>query len=208
MKSAPLITGSRVLVVDDDRAVLASVRSLLESCGYSVACFESAEDFLAKVSASERGCVITDLRMPGMRGEELLRRVRDALPLLSVVVVTGAADVSLAVRVMEDGAVTLLEKPYAPEALIAAVEKALQRANEQLKATTLRNDVSSRLSLLSDEERAVMECMLQGYPNKRISSELQLSLRTVDRRRSSVMQKMQAASLPELATLLGRVSVQ
>jgi FixJ family two-component response regulator len=191
-----------VAVVDDDPAVLASVRALLGAHGYLASCFSTAEDFLQACPLDAVGCVIADLRMPGIDGGELQRQLADAESTLSVVVVTGHADVPTTVRLMENGAVTLLEKPYKDSALLRAVERGTNRSRAAHARWQRQAELSRCLSQLTDEERQVMEQLLRNQGNKSIGFELGISLRTVDRRRKAVLGKMQAGSVPELAAML------
>jgi two-component system response regulator FixJ len=196
----------RVYVVDDEPTVLRSVQSLLESQGYSVVGFQSAEAFLASVSSDAVGCVITDLKMPGMNGHRLQQHLLTTHPALTVIVISGAADVATAVKVMESGAITLLEKPFVPQALIAAVQKAVEQSEHKHQEFLAVAPVRARLATLTDDERQVMKLMVQGFPNKRIVMDLHLSPRTVDRRRATILAKMGVTSVPELAALVSRIS--
>lgn len=192
-----------VYVVDDDEAVLLSVKAILSQHGYDVHGFSSAEEFLAAAPQDVAGCVITDVQMPGMDGVELQQRLKSARSLFSVVVVTGVADVPLAVTMMERGAITLLEKPYDHIDLLDAVAKGVAASRKQAELVRSEDTVRERLATLSAEELQVMEYMLADKPNKAISHSLDLSMRTVDRRRRAVLDKMKVKSIPELAILLG-----
>jgi FixJ family two-component response regulator len=193
----------QIYVVDDDEAVLLSVKAILSQHGYRVNCYSSAEDFLSAIPTDLPGCVITDVQMPGMDGVELQQRLKTSHGLFSLVVVTGVADVPLAVTMMQRGAVTLLEKPYDHIDLLDAVAKGV--AASRIRAKLLRNEetVRRRLATLSGEEHQVMEYMLEDKPNKAIAHSLDLSMRTVDRRRRVVLDKMKVKSTPELALLMG-----
>jgi two-component system response regulator FixJ len=193
-----------VFVVDDDPVVLNSEVALLTAQGYQTRCFLSAEQFLAEFDPETPGCLITDLRLKGMSGLELQRQLQERGASIPIVVVTGYADVPVTVRLMEQGAVTLLEKPYEPAQLVDAVERALRRDRDTRERLRRRRDLDQRLALLSEEERQVMECMLAGKPNKTISQQLSMSMRTVDRRRRGVLDKMKVSSVPELARLLAQ----
>jgi FixJ family two-component response regulator len=192
-----------IYVVDDDAAVLNSLQALLQAHGFQVQCYSSAEHFLSEVAMNRRGCVVTDVSMPGMSGVDLVRRLHEAKSPLSIVVVTGVANVPMAVSLMEYGAVTLLEKPYDTERLLAAVNRGLTLSGQQCEQWQREQEVQRRLSQLTDEERSVMDRLLADKPNKAISAELHLSLRTVDRRRQSVLEKLGVDSVPEMALMLG-----
>ena len=193
------MTELNIYVVDDDRAVLLSVQAVLSHRGHTVHCFASGEEFFVAAVLDRPGCVVTDVQMPGSSGVDLQRRLLAARSPLSVVVVTGVADVPTAVAMMENGAITLLEKPYAPADLLCAVERGLAASRERWRAHAVRH----RLAQLTDEERGVLEQMLAGQPNKAIAHAVAMSMRTVDRRRQAVLEKMGVGSVPELALMLG-----
>lgn len=197
----------QIYVVDDDEAVLLSVKAILSQHGYHVHCFASAEEFLASAPTDAPGCVVTDVQMPGMDGVELQQKLRASHSPFSVVVVTGVADVPLAVRMMERGAVTLLEKPYDHFDLLDAVAKGVSSSRKRCEAVKTESTVQQRLATLSPEELSVMDCMLADKPNKSIAHTLDLSMRTVDRRRRAVLDKMQVKSVPELALLLAAAGI-
>ena len=192
-----------IYVVDDDAAVLGSLQALFSAHNYQVQCFSSAEHFLREISINRRGCVITDVAMPGMSGVDLVRRLHEAKSPLSIVVVTGVATVPMAVNLMEFGAFTLLEKPYDSQQLLQAVDRGLTISGQQCEQTQREQEIQRRLNQLTDEERNVMDRLLADKPNKAISAELHLSLRTVDRRRQSVLEKLGVGSVPEMALMLG-----
>jgi two-component system response regulator FixJ len=192
-----------IYVVDDDAAVLNSLQALLQAHGFQVQCYSSAETFLSEVDMNHRGCVVTDVAMPGMSGVDLVRHLHEAKSPLAVVVVTGVANVPMAVSLMEYGAITLLEKPYDTERLLAAVNRGLTISDEQCEQWQREQEIQRRLNMLTDEERSVMDRLLADKPNKAIAAELHLSLRTVDRRRQSVLEKLGVDSVPELALMLG-----
>ena len=195
----------QVFVVDDEPTVLRSVQNLLEGQGYSVSCFASTEALIGTVCSDAVGCLITDLQMPGMTSSQFQRRLATSFPGLAVIVVTGKADVATAVQVMQNGAVTLLEKPYVPRVLIAAVKRAIEQSESKSLGLRVEASIRARLATLTEDERQVMKLMIQGFPNKRIVMDLQLSARTVDRRRAAVLAKMNATSVPELAALMSRI---
>lgn len=198
---------SIIFVVDDDQAVLLSVQAMLSQHGYLCRCFLTAAEFLREAPRDMPGCVITDLQMPEMTGVQLQQRlVEDESP-LAVVVVTGVADVPTTVSLMERGAVTLLEKPYNHDDLVHAVERGLELSHTRWLQKQNRQSVVDRLATLSEDERRVMECMLTGQPNKAVAHRLELSMRTVDRRRQAVLEKMGVRTAPELALLLGNAGI-
>jgi len=194
-----------VCVVDDDPVVLDLTCRVLETHGYLVRGYAGAEDFLQQLDEKNLACVVTDLRMPNVDGGELLQRLRARVSVVSVIVLTGHADVRTAVRLMEEGATTLLEKPFQPNELFAAVDRAVRatqgrRAGEERLAEARRN-----FAELSPDEREVLECMVAGMANKTIAAQLHLSMRTVDRRRRAVQTKMEVDSVSELAALITKL---
>lgn len=196
-----------IYVVDDDKAVLLSVKAMLSQHGYQAHGYLSAREFLVDAPQDLPGCLVTDLQMPEINGVELQQRLIADHSLLSVVIVTGVADVPTAVSLMERGAVTLLEKPYNHTDLVSAVERGLKMSHERWLKKRGEQSLLDRLASLTDEEQQVMECMLTGQPNKAIAHRLELSMRTVDRRRQAVLEKMGVCTAPELALLLGKLQV-
>jgi len=194
-----------VYVVDDDPGVLHSLEALLSQHSYRVRCFASAVDFLQRAQLDAIACLITDVQMPAITGAELLHRLREINSPIATIVVTGVADVPTAVALMESGAVTLLEKPYNQSALLNAVSRALTASDKAWQKQVAERTIGERIGSLSEEEQRVMQFMLAGEPNKAISSKLDMSMRTVDRRRQAILRKMQVQSLPELAMLVGKV---
>jgi two-component system response regulator FixJ len=187
-----------VFVVDDDADVRDSLCALLESADLTARAYESARAFLAAYQAGQPGCLIADIRMPDMDGLELqeeLARQKIALP---VIVVTGHADVPLAVRAMKAGAVDLIEKPFNDERLIATVRRALALAVGAREQAAVADAAKARIANLSARERQVLELLVAGQPNKIIAYELDISPRTVEIHRAHVMDKMEAKSLSDL----------
>jgi len=187
-----------VHIIDDDPAIRDSLALLLQSSGLKAVAYPSAESFLA-VALDGPGCLVLDVRMPGMGGlalqEELARRDRR----IPVIVVTGHADVPLAVRAMKAGAVDFVEKPFDHEALLAAVRKAL--GIETARITARDEEVQRRVGLLTPREREVLDALIAGKPNKIIARELSISHRTVEIHRARVMEKMRARTLSELVRM-------
>jgi two-component system response regulator FixJ len=187
-----------VYVVDDDAGARDSLCALLESAGVAAEAHESARAFLNAYQPGRHGCLIADIRMPDMDGLELQEELNRRSAGLPVIVVTGHADVPLAVRAMKAGAVDLIEKPYDDELLLASVRRALaqaQGAREQVVAVVA---AKTRIATLSARERQVLELLVAGQPNKIIAFELDISPRTVEIHRAHVMEKMEAKSLSDL----------
>jgi FixJ family two-component response regulator len=196
-----------IYVVDDDEAVLMSVQAMLSQHGYACQCYLTAGEFFRQATTDAPGCVITDLQMPEISGVELQQRLVAMDSPLAVVVVTGVADVPTTVSLMERGAITLLEKPYNHDDLVRSVERGVSLSRERFMQKQNHRSVRERLETLSDDERRVMDCMLTGQPNKAVAHRLELSMRTVDRRRQAVLEKMGVRTAPELALLLGSAGI-
>jgi len=188
-----------VHLIDDDEDVRRALSFLLGTAGFAVKVYDSAALFIDRCNASVSGCVVTDVRMPEMDGLQLLRRLKDMSVALPVVVMTGHADVALAVEAMKIGAVDFLEKPFSDEVLLAAVGTALAHQTEQAGGDA--DQVRMRLASLSVREREVLDGLLAGHPNKTIAYDLGLSPRTVEVHRANVMTKMGASSLSELVRM-------
>lgn len=191
-----------VFVVDDDEQARKSVCALVTSMGGKVRAFSSAEAFLANYTAAGRGCLVTDLRLPGMSGLELqetLAKRGDSLP---VIILTGFARTPIAVRAIKSGAITILDKPYHDDELWHAIRQGLAADASRRAAVDLRRRVQERVASLTSGEREVMDRIIAGKPNKTIARELDLSLRTVESRRHTVLAKMQVSSIAELVRLV------
>lgn len=185
-----------VHIVDDDEAVRQSLAFLLGSAGLAVRLYDSAAAFLAGFSEVRTGCLITDIRMPGMTGLELLNALNARGCGLPTIVITGHGDVPLAVEAMKAGAVDFIEKPFDQETLLGAVHAALDRGG--LGVSGEESIVAARLASLSARERQVLEGLIGGHSNKTIAHNLSISPRTVEVYRANLMTKMEAKSLSEL----------
>jgi two-component system response regulator FixJ len=190
-----------VHVIDDDEAVRQSLEFLLRASGMTARTYESASAFLSALPAIETGCVVTDVRMPGISGIELLKRLGEMQVKLPVIVITGHGDVPLAVEAMKIGAVDFLEKPFEDEHLLGSVRSALSRAQQSAVRDARRAEVEARLATLTNREREVLDGLVAGKPNKIIAFDLAISPRTVEIYRANVMTKMAAASLSELVRM-------
>jgi two-component system response regulator FixJ len=190
-----------VHIVDDEVSVRKSLAFMLTSAGYTVRVFESARDFLAAAGGISGGCLVTDLRMPDMNGVELLLALRKTGSVLPAIVITGHADVPMAVQAMKAGALDFIEKPFEEEILL----RALERAAGDLESKPVSGDaipaIRAHLATLTERERQVLTRVVAGQPNKTIAYDLQISPRTVEVYRANVMAKMQARSLPELVRM-------
>ena len=194
-------TRGKVYVVDDDEAMRHSLEFLLGSADFDVTLFDSAQAFLAALSALEFGCVVSDVRMPGIDGIEMLRRLEAQHCRFPVIIMTGHGDVPLAVEAMKLGAVDFLEKPFDDNLLISMVESGLRRAEPEARNEALTREIAVRVESLSPRERQVMDGLVAGLSNKAIAREYDISPRTIEVYRANVMTKMQAGSLSELVRL-------
>jgi len=190
-----------VHVIDDDEAVRQSIEFLLETSGITARTYDSASAFLNALPTIDSGCIITDVRMPGISGIDLLRRLGEMRIKMPVIVITGHGDVPLAVEAMKIGAIDFLEKPFADDLLLASVQAALNRSQENAARDAERAEVQARLATLTNREREVLEGLVVGKPNKVIAGDLAISPRTVEIYRANVMTKMEAASLSELVRM-------
>jgi two-component system response regulator FixJ len=189
-----------VHVVDDDLAVRQSLSFLLASEGLPVRLHESASAFLDTVGTPS-GCIVTDVRMPGMDGIAFLCRLREQGFAVPVIVMTGHADVPMAVEAMKEGAVDFIEKPFDDDLFLAAIRSALVVREQNVERDTQRREVQTRLEGLSERERQVLDGLVAGKANKVIAYDLGISPRTVEIYRANVMTKMQAGSLSELVRM-------
>jgi len=190
-----------VHIVDDEEPVRKSLAFLLTMTGFTVRAHESAASFLAAAKMIGKACLVTDLRMPDMSGVELLERLKDAGDLIPAVVITGHADVPMAVAAMKAGAVDFIEKPFEDEVLLEAIKRAASQLEEGPAPVENTAILSMRLKSLSDRERQVLTKVVEGLPNKSIAYDLSISPRTVEVHRANIMSKMQARNLPELVRM-------
>ncbi len=190
-----------VHVIDDDDASRQSLAFLLQTADIEVETYGSATAFLDRLAGVGASCIITDVRMPGMSGIDLLRRLKDLKVEAPVIVITGHGDIALAVEAMKIGAADFLEKPFDDEVLLASVRSALRQRDVDEKRHAERAEVESRLAALSNRERDVLEGLVAGRANKQIAYELGISPRTVEIYRANLMNKMQAGSLSDLVRM-------
>ncbi|MCF2524652.1 response regulator FixJ [Bradyrhizobium sp. G127] len=193
-----------VYVIDDDPAMRDSLDFLLDSAGFKVTLFDSALSFLDAVPSLGFGCVVSDVRMPGLDGIDLLKRLKSDNKQLPVIIMTGHGDIPLAVEAMKLGAIDFLEKPFEDERLLNTITVALSRADHERKGESVTADITARIAALSPRERQVMEGLIAGLSNKLIAREYNISPRTIEVYRANVMTKMQASSISELVRLAMR----
>jgi len=201
MKEPP----TTVFIVDDDEAVRDSLRLLLKSIGLPVRTFASAQEFLPSYEVSQPGCLVLDIRMPGMSGLELQQQLNLRGATIPVVFITGHGDIPMAVEAMQHGAFDFLQKPFRDQDLIDRVQRALERdatIRAQLKAT---DRIREHLASLTPRERQVLDLVTAGKPNKVMAGDLGVSQRTIEIHRARVMEKMQARSLAQLVRMLMEV---
>ena len=190
-----------VFVVDDDEAVRDSLMALLDAVGLKAEAHGSAQDFLAAYDPSRPGCLVLDVRMPGMSGLELQKKLAASQIRIPVVIITGHGDVPMAVEAMKAGAVDFIEKPFRQDALLDGIRRALARCAPARREEVESAEVMARVAQLTPREREVLERLVIGQPNKVIAFGLQISPRTVEIHRARVMAKMEARSLSNLVRM-------
>jgi len=193
---------STVFVIDDDPEVQDALRWLIESVSVPVETFDSAEAFVNAIGPDRPGCLVLDVRMPGMGGLKLLENLRALEIRLPVIVLTGHSDVPLAVRAMKAGAMDFIEKPCADQDLLDRIYSAMQR-DAALRAETARSvAINEQLKQLTPREREILERLMKGQANKVVATELGISERTVESHRRNIKGKMKVRSLAELAQIV------
>jgi two-component system response regulator FixJ len=190
-----------VFIVDDEEAIRDSLSCLLQSVGLRAEAYRSARDFLRAYDPRRPGCLLLDIRMPGLSGLELQERINAAGGRTPIVVITGHADVASAVRAMKAGAIDLLEKPCSDEVLLDRVRAALEKDSEQRASHLRRAQVTSRLDHLTVRERQVLAMVVAGKANKVIAANLGISEKTVEVHRKRVMEKMGVRSVADLVRM-------
>lgn len=191
-----------IFVVDDDSAVRDALKLLLRSVGQAVETYGSAQEFLDGYSEDRPGCLVLDIRMPGMSGLELQQRLNERHSILPIIFITGHGDVPMAVEAMQAGAVDFIQKPFRDQDLIDRINQALEKDSSNRAALGERNDIRRRLETLTPREREVLDLVVHGKANKVIAGDLNLSQRTVEIHRARVMEKMQASSLAHLVRMV------
>jgi two-component system, LuxR family, response regulator FixJ len=204
MPSAPT-----VFLIDDQEAVRKALGELLRVFGYDVRTYETANEFLAKYDPQQRGCVVADVRMPGMDGIELVNELGRRKLALPVVLISGHADVSMAVAAIKAGAEDFIEKPVDDAQLLAAINRCLAHTFERQSTERSSGDLENRYERLTPREAEVMDFVVQGFTSQAIALRLEISQRTVESYRVRIMDKMQAESVAVLvrqAIRLGRIT--
>jgi FixJ family two-component response regulator len=198
MKEKP----ATVFVVDDDDAVRTSLRLLLKSVGLPVETHASAQAFLDAYDPERAGCLVLDIRMPGMSGLELQQRLTEMHAILPIVFITGHGDVPMAVEAMQHGAVDFIQKPFRDQDLIDRINQALEKDNANRAGLRERDAILRRMHQLTPREREVLDLVTKGKANKVIAGDLGVSQRTVEIHRARVMEKMAASSLAHLVRMV------
>ena len=197
-----MATDAVVHLIDDDEAVRQSIAFLLTASGFAARVYESAVAFLDALPSVQPGCVVTDVRMPGMDGLALQRELKTRDIALPVIVMTGHGDVPLAVEAMKAGAVDFIEKPFNDEALLSAIRMAIDRHGRDARRGTEIAAIKAKLASLSPREREVLEGLITGLPNKTIAYDLKISARTVEVHRANLMTRMGAHSVADLVRMV------
>lgn len=186
-----------VHLVDDDEAIRRSVGFMLKTSGFHVRAYESGTELLKSVAHLEQGCILLDIRMPGMDGIEVQAALRSKGVSLPVIIMTGHGDVTLAVQAMKAGAVDFIEKPFEKAVLLSAIENGVERLKRSAASVDRADEAAVRLQALTPREREVLDGLAKGLPNKTIAYDLGISPRTVEIHRANVMSKLGARSLSE-----------
>ena len=197
-----------VFVVDDDEAVLDSLKASLETVGFTVEVYQSGLDFLESNDPPRKGCLLLDVRMPDIDGLEMQRRLEASRDRLPIIIMTGHGDVTMAVTAMKAGAFDFIEKPFTDETLLEAIERALEHTSKMQRRETSVGEIEEKIRRLTARERDVFEQLVIGRPNKVIAFELGISPRTVEVHRSRVIEKLQARSLSQLVRMAMAIGLQ
>jgi two-component system response regulator FixJ len=196
-----MATDAVIHLIDDDDGVRQSLAFSLTTAGLAVRAYPSAVAFLEALPDVQPGCVVTDVRMPGIDGLELQRRLNDQALNLPVIVITGHGDVRLAVEAMKAGAIDFIEKPFDDDILLASIQRAIERYDQTGEREREAALTRGKLASLSPRENEVLQGLLAGHPNKTIAYDLKISARTVEVHRANVMTKMGAGSLSDLVRM-------
>lgn len=202
MSEAKIKVDPIVYVVDDDSQTCRAVAELVHTFGHQVRLFESPSEFLDSIDESRPGCVVLDIRLPGLDGMEVHQRLLRRGIALPVIVLTGYADTSTTVRSLRNGAVTVLDKPFRDDELWSFVQEALQRSEKEFCRQHHLASLERRLRRLAPQDRAVLQLMLHGMKNRSIAKRLDVSLRTVENRRRRIFEVMRADSVAQLTRMV------
>ena len=192
----------KVYIVEDDDAVRESLQLVLESVGYQTRAYANANAFLDAYDNDMAGCLVLDIRMPGMNGMELQRKLNERNSILPIIFVTGHGDVPMAVEAMQQGALDFVQKPYREQELLEKIERAFQIDQANRESLQQRQAIAARLQSLTPRELDVLHLMVEGNANKVIAIDLDISQRTVEIHRARVMEKLEANSLAHLVRMV------
>lgn len=193
-----MTNAATVFVVDDDQAMVESLAWMIESVGFQTKSFTDAQSFLDAYTPDQAGCLLLDVRMPEISGPELQERLNQKNFKLPIIFISGHGDIPLAVRVMKAGAIDFLAKPFNDQVLLEVINKSIRIDKENREKSLHSTEIAERVSQLTPREHQIMCHIVAGKLNKVISSELDISLKTVEAHRSNIMKKLQVKSLPEL----------
>ena len=194
-------SGRIIYLVDDDEAIRRSAGFMLKTSGFMVKSFSSGVEFLKEVKGLEPGCILLDIRMPGMDGLEVQQELRNRGITYPVVVMTGHGDVGVAVQAMKAGAVDFIEKPFEKAVLLSAITEGFTRIEQSHRSKTREAEAQVRLEVLTPREKDVLQGLARGLPNKTIAYDLSISPRTVEIHRANLMSKLGVTSLSEALRL-------
>lgn len=199
------MTDAKVFVVDDDHAVRDALSALLNSVDLAAETFASPQEFLERFDLDLAGCLVLDIRMPGMSGLELQQKLNESGSILPVIFITGHGDVPMAVEAMQHGAVDFVQKPFRDQELLDRINNALEKNAADLDALKEVSEIKRRADALTSREREVMVAVCNGHANKVIAMDLGVSQRTVEIHRSRAMEKMKARSVAHLVRMVTRI---
>ncbi len=191
-----------VFIVDDDREVRDALQLLMESVGLKVECFESSQQYLDQFAPEKPGCLVLDVRMPGMSGLDLQARLAEERLCPPIIIITGHGDVPMAVRAVQAGAMDFIEKPFNDQVLLDSVHRAIEKDAQQRGDVSRLAEIEARFAKLTPREQEVLELVVAGRRNKLIAADLGVSQSTVEAHRAKVMEKMEADTLSELMRMM------
>lgn len=187
-----------VFIVDDDKTIREALRWLMETASLSVKEYRTADDFFAVYDENMVGCLLLDVRMPGMSGIELQRRIASNGEGLPIIIITGHADVPMAIEAMKNGVFDFIEKPFNNQSLLDIVQKAIEKSILHIREQAKKDDNNKKLSTLTPRERQVLDFVVKGETSKSVAHNLGISKKTVDSHRAKIMKKLSARSLADL----------
>lgn len=193
---------NNIAIIDDDELVRDSLTELLDSVGYTSCVFTNASEFLIEFNSHKIGCILLDVRMPGMSGIELQHKLNDMYITIPIIIMTGHGDITMAVEAMKDGAFEFIQKPFRDQGLLDVISKALEKNMRTIDILSKHKEIKEQINMLTGRERQVVDCVLDGKANKVIARDLGVSDRTVELHRSHAMKKLNVNSVAELVKLM------